>query len=207
MSEIDLIQRMKLMKNLSMLTKSMIVALTVAGIGATAIAAPVANTKAVASSSEALSAMQSKISLTQAINIAKQNAKGDLVSAEFDYDDDGKNKGTDKYEVEFVSNGTSYEVKVDANTGKILKTKQKKLDKKELAEYNAMKQAKVTLTSAMQKAAQSLNGKVISAEFELEKGKPVYDIEVVKGNQIYDVSIDANTGKVLSSQVDVEDDD
>ena len=195
------------MKNLSMLTKSMIVALTVAGIGANAIAAPVANTKAVASSSEALSAMQSKISLTQAINIAKQNAKGDLVSAEFDYDDDGKNKGTDKYEVEFVSNGTSYEVKVDANTGKILKTKQKKLDKKELAEYNAMKQAKVTLTSAMQKAAQSLNGKVISAEFELEKGKPVYDIEVVKGNQIYDVSIDANTGKVLSSQVDVEDDD
>ena len=70
-----------------------------------------------------------------------------------------------------------------------------------------MKQAKVTLTSAMQKAAQSLNGKVISAEFELEKGKPVYDIKVVKGNQIYDVSIDANTGKVLNSQVDVEDDD
>ena len=195
------------MKNLSMLTKSMIVALTVAGIGATAIAAPVANNKAVASSSEALSAMQSKISLTQAINIAKQNAKGDLVSAEFDYDDDGKNKDAGKYEVEFVSNGTSYEVKIDANTGKVLKTKQEKLDKKELAEYNAMKQAKVTLTSAMQKAAQSLNGKVISAEFELEKGKPVYDIEVVKGNQVYDVSIDANTGKVLSSQVDVEDDD
>ena len=195
------------MKNLSMLTKSMIVALTVAGIGATAIAAPVANTKAVASSSEALSAMQSKISLTQAINIAKQNAKGDLVSAEFDYDDDGKNKSTGKYEVEFVSNGTSYEVKIDANTGKVLKTKQEKLDKKELAEYNAMKQSKVSLTSAMQKAAQSLNGKVISAEFELEKGQSVYDIEVVKGNQIYDVSIDANTGKVLSSQVDVEDDD
>ena len=191
------------MKNLSMLTKSIFVALTVAGISATAIAAPVANTKAVASSSEALSAMQSKISLTQAINIAKQNAKGDLVSAEFDYDDDGKNKGTGKYKVELVSNGTSYEVKMDANTGKVLKTKQEKLDKKELAEYNAMKQAKVSLTSAMQKAAQSLNGKVISAEFELEKGQSVYDIEVLKENQIYDVSIDANTGKVLSSQVNV----
>ena len=211
MSEIDLIQRMNLMKNLSVLAKSMIVAISIAGVGAAAIAAPATNTKAVTSSSEAVSAMQSKISLTQAINIAKQNAKGDLVSAEFDYDDDddGKNKGTGtgKYEVEFVSNGTSYEVKIDANTGKVLKTKQEKLDKKELAEYNAMKQAKVSLTSAMQKAAQSLNGKVISAEFELEKGQSVYDIEVVKGNQIYDVSIDANTGKVLSSQVDVEDDD
>ena len=188
-----------------MLTKSMLVALTVVvGVGATAIAAPIANTKAVTSSNEAVSAMQSKISLTQAINIAKQNAKGDLVSAEFDYDDDD---ATSKYEVEFVGNGTSYEVKIDANTGKVLKTEQEKLDRKDMAEYSAMKQAKVTLTSAMQTAAQSVNGKVISAKFELEKGQSVYDIEVVKGNQIYDVSIDANTGKVLSSQVDVEDDD
>ncbi|WP_350656338.1 PepSY domain-containing protein [Psychrobacter sp. S1-30-MNA-CIBAN-0213] len=197
------------MKNLSVLTKSMIVALTIAGVGATAIAAPAANTKAVTGSSEAVSAMQSKISLTQAIEIAKQNAKGDLVNAEFDYDDDDNGKGavTGEYEVEFVSNGTAYEVKIDANTGKVLKTEQEKLDKEDMAEYSAMKQAKVTLTSAMQKAAQSVNGKVISAEFELEKGQSVYDVEVVKGNQIYDVSIDANTGKVLSSQVDVEDDD
>ena len=84
------------MKNLSMLTKTMIVALTVTGIGATAIAAPITNTKAVNSSNEAVSAMQSKISLTQAINIAKQNAKGDLVSVEFDYDDDD---ATSKYDL------------------------------------------------------------------------------------------------------------
>ena len=199
------------MKNLSTFTKSAIIALTIAGVGATAIAAPASNIKAVTGSSEAVSAMQSKISLTQAIDIAKQNAKGDLVSAQFDHedDDDDKNKGavTGEYEVEFVANGTSYEVKIDANTGKVLKTKQETLDRKDIAEYSAMKQAKVTLTSAMQQAAQSANGKVISAEFDLKKGQSLYDIEVVKGNQIYDVSIDANTGKVLSSQVDVEDDD
>lgn len=192
------------MKNLSTL-----IALTIAGVGATAIAAPaINNTNTVTSSSEALSALQSKISLTQAIDIAKQNAKGDLVSAAFDYDDE-KNKGAakSKYEVEFVANGTSYEVKLDANTGKVLKTEEETLDKKDMAEYSAMKQAKVTLTSAMQKAAQSVNGKVIGIEFELEKGQALYDVEVVKDNQIYDVSIDANTGKVLSSQIDVEDDD
>ena len=196
------------MKNLSTLTKSALIALTIAGVGATAIAAPVTNTKAVTGSSEAVSAMQSKISLTQAIDIAKQNAKGDLVSAEFDYDDDDDDKGTatSEYEVEFISNGTSYEVKIDANTGKVIKTEQEKLDKEDMAEYSAMKQAKVTLTSAMQKATQSVNGKVIGVEFELEKGQALYDIEVVKDNQIYDVSIDANTGKVLSSQVDMEDD-
>ena len=192
------------MKNLSTLTKSVLIALTIAGVGATAIAAPVANTKAVTGSSEAVSAMQSKISLTQAIDIAKQNAKGDLVSAKFDYDDDDS---TSEYEVELVANGTSYEVKIDANTGKVLKTKQETLDKKDMAEYSAMKQAKVTLTSAMQTASQSVNGKVISAEFELKKGQSLYDIEVIKGNQKYEVSIDANTGKVLSSQVDMEDDD
>ncbi len=208
------------MKNLSTLAKSMIVALTIAGVGATAIAAPLASStnKTATSSNEAVSAMQSKISLTQAIDIAKQNAKGDLVSAQFDHedesDDENENENeksesasTGEYEVEFVANGTSYEVKIDANTGKVLKTKQETLDKKDMAEYSAMKQAKVTLTSAMQKAAQSVNGKVISAEFGLKKGQSLYDIEVVKGNQIHEVSIDANTGKVLSSQVDVADDD
>ena len=192
------------MKKLSTLTKSVLIALTIAGVGATAIAAPVANTKAVTGSSEAVSAMQSKITLTQAIDIAKQNAKGDLVSAKFDYDDDD---ATSEYEVELVANGTSYEVKIDANTGKVLKTKQETLDKKDIAEYSAMKQAKVTLTSAMQTASQSVNGKVISAEFELKKGQSLYDIEVIKGNQKYEVSIDANTGKILSSQIDMEDDD
>lgn len=197
------------MKNLSTLTKSAIIALTIAGVGATAIAAPSANTKAVTGSSEAVSAMQSKISLTQAIDIAKQNAKGDLISAEFDYDDDDDNGNgavTGEYEVEFVSNGTAYEVKIDANTGKVIETEKEKLDKEDMAEYRALMQAKVTLTSAMQKATQSVNGKVIGVEFELEKGQALYDIEVVKDNQIYDVSIDANTGKVLSSQVDMEDD-
>lgn len=200
---------MTLMKNLSTLTKSAIIALTIAGVGATAIAAPSANTKAVTGSSEAVSAMQSKISLTQAIDIAKQNAKGDLISAEFDYDDDDDNGNgavTGEYEVEFVSNGTAYEVKIDANTGKVIETEKEKLDKEDMAEYRALMQAKVTLTSAMQKATQSVNGKVIGVEFELEKGQALYDIEVVKDNQIYDVSIDANTGKVLSSQVDMEDD-
>lgn len=191
------------MKNLSMLTKSTLVVLSLAGVGAAAIAAPMVKPKIATSLSEAVSAMQSKISLTQAINIAKQNATGDLISVAFDYDDDD---ATSKYEVEFVGNGTSYEVKIDANTGKVIKTKQEKLDTKDIAEYSAMKQAKVTLTSAMQTAAKIVNGKVISAEFELEKGQSVYDLEVVKGNHIYDVSIDANTGKVLSSQVDIDND-
>lgn len=88
------------MKNLSTLIKSMIVAFTIAGVGATAIAAPAANTKAVTGSSEAISAMQSKISLSQGIEIAKRNTKGDLVSAEFDYDDDNGKVLSSKVDME-----------------------------------------------------------------------------------------------------------
>ena len=191
------------MKNLSVLTKSMLIVLSLAGVGAAAIAAPIVKPKIATGANEAVTALQSKISLTQAINIARQNATGDLISVEFDYDDDD---ATSKYEVELVGNGTSYDVKIDANTGKVIKTKQEKLDTKDMAEYSAMKQAKVTLTSAMQTATKAVNGTVISAEFDLEKGQSVYDLEVVKGSQVYDVSIDANTGKVLSSQVDIDND-
>ena len=187
------------MQNLSALTKSAIITLTVVSVSAAAIAAPSANTKATTNSSEAVSAMQSKISLAQAIAIAKQNTKGDLVSAEFDYDDDD---ATNEYEVKLIANGTSYEVKIDADTGKVIKSEKERLDKEDMAEYSAMKQAKVSLTSAMQKATQRVNGKVIGAGFDLEKGQSIYDIEVVKGNQKYDVSVDANTGKILSSQID-----
>lgn len=189
------------MQNLSTLTKSAIITLTVVGVSAAAIAAPVLSTKATTSSSEAVSAMQSKISLAQAIAIAKQNTKGDLVSAEFDYDDDA----TNEYEVKLIANGTSYEVKIDADMGKVIKSEKERLDKEDMAEYSAMKQAKVSLNSAIQKATQSVNGKVIAATFDLERGQSIYDIEVVKGNQKYDVSVDANTGKILSSQIDRDD--
>lgn len=190
------------MQNLSTLTKSAIITLTVVGVSAAAIAAPVLSTKATTSSSEAVSAMQSKISLAQAIAIAKQNTKGDLISAEFDYDDDD---ATNEYEVKLIANGTSYEVKIDADTGKVIKSEKERLDKEDMAEYSAMKQAKVSLNSAIQKATQSVNGKVIAATFDLERGQSIYDIEVVKGNQKYDVSVDANTGKILSSQIDRDD--
>ena len=91
---------------------------------------------------------------------------------------------------------------IDSNTGKVLKPKQEKLDKEDMAEYSAMKQSKMTLTQAIQKATQTVNGKVLEAEFDVDNGKSVYEIKVVKGNEIHKVVVDSMTGKIISSRLD-----
>ncbi|WP_351019813.1 PepSY domain-containing protein, partial [Shewanella sp. AC91-MNA-CIBAN-0169] len=87
-------------------------------------------------------------------------------------------------------------VEIDANSGKILRTKQEKLDAEDVAEYSVMKQSKLSLLQAMKRATQTVNGKVISADFDVKNSRPVYDIEILKGTQEYDIVIDGITGRV-----------
>ena len=68
------------MKNLSTLSKSIIMVLSIAGVSTAAIAVGQSTTTRT-EVSEAVAAAQSKISLEQAIVIAKKTIKGDVVSA------------------------------------------------------------------------------------------------------------------------------
>ena len=68
-----------------------------------------------------------------------------------------------------------------------------------------MKQAQITLTQAMQKATESINGKIIEAEFDFDNGIPAYEIEMAKGMEIYKLMIDSMNGQVISSQLDDDD--
>lgn len=154
--------------------------------------------------SEAVAAAKSKISLEQAIAIGQKTIKGDLVSAKFDQN--GYSAGG-KYDVKFIAHNTEYKLRVDADTGKVLSAKQEKLDKDDIAEYKAMKNSKVSLAQAMEKATQNVNGKVIEAGFDVDNGKSVYEIKVAKGNQIHKIVIDSMTGKVISSRLESSDDD
>ena len=190
------------MKNLSILTKSVLIALSLLGMGTLAIASGQIPAVSGAKVSDAVAIATSKISLEQAIAIAQKNMSGDLVSAEFDQND---YLSGGKFEVKSISNDTEHEIKIDASNGKILKTKLEKLDAEDLAEHEAMKQAKISLIQAMQQATQAVNGKVIEAKFDLEDGKPMYDIEIAKGTQIYDLMIDSMTGQVISNQLDQDD--
>ena len=188
------------MKNLSMFGKSMVMALGIAGLGTASMMTVQASTKS--QSSEAMAAVQSKVSFEQALNIAQKTVKGDIVSAEFDQND---YSAGGKYEVKVIANNTEYEIDIDADSGKVLKTKQEKLDNKDIAEYKAMKQAKVNLNQAMQTAARSVGGTVFEAEFDNDDGQSVYEIKVAKGNQTHKIVIDAMTGKVISTRLDNDD--
>lgn len=185
------------MKNLSTLSKTIVMAIAIAGTGTATMVASQASTSD-GKMSEAVAAMQSKISLQQAIAIGNQTVKGDLVSAEFDQND---YSAGGKYEIKTIAGNIEHEIKIDANTGKVLSTKQERLDAEDMAEYNTMKRAKVSLTQAMQTAAQSVKGNVIEAEFDVDNGKSMYEIKVAKGNQVHKVVIDSMTGQVISNRL------
>ena len=192
-----------IMKNLSTLSKSIIMVLSIAGVSTAAIAVGQSTTTRT-EVSEAVAAAQSKISLEQAIVIAKKTIKGDVVSADFDQND---HSAGGNYEVKTIANNTEYKVKIDANSGKVLSNKQEKLDKEDIAEYNAMKKSKTSLNQAIQKANQSVKGKVIEAGFDMDFGKPTYKIEIIKGTKVHKVVVDSLTGKIIRSQVEAADND
>lgn len=186
------------MKKLSTLTLAALIALSTLGAGTFAIASGKLPTIPNMKTSDAAAIAKSKISLNQAIIIAQKVAKGDLISAEFDQNDYGAGG---KYEIKFVSNGMENEVKIDADTGKILKTKQEGMDQDDIEEYNAMKKSGLSLTQAMQQATKTIPGKIIEAEFDFDHGVPTYKIEIAQSSQVHKLVIDSNKGEVLSRQV------
>lgn len=186
------------MKNISTLKKLLAIALNVATLNLVAI--PMS--QAATSMNETVAASQSKISLEQAMVLANKAVAGNIISAGFDQEDRMENN---HYEIKIIANNNEQEVIINANTGEVIKDKMERLDRDDLAEYNAMKQAKISLSQAIKNANTTLNGTVLEAEFDMDANKPVYKIEIGKGNQVHDVVVDSITGKVLSSHVDHDD--
>ncbi|MGE6571983.1 PepSY domain-containing protein [Psychrobacter namhaensis] len=191
------------MKKLSTLSKPLVMALSMASISVVTVAvSQAATTKA--PSSEQQAASQSKIDLEQALLLANKAVKGDIVSVGYDQEDRTVNGN---YEIKIITNNNEQEVKVHANTGKVTKEEVERLVKEDLAEYKAMKQAKLTLTQAISKANQTLKGTVLEAEFETDFGKPVYKVEIGKDNQVYKIVVDSTTGNIIRSQARAADSD
>lgn len=191
-------KKTSIMKKTSALKKSLAVALSVATISMASVSA----SQAATSMSEIAAASQSKVSLEQALTLANKAVKGDIISVDFDQEDRAENS---HYDIKMIANNNEQEVRVNANTGKVTKDETERLDKEDLAEYNTMKQAKVSLSQAIKNANKTLKGTVLEAEFDMDFGKPVYKIEIGKGNQVHKVVVDSMTGKITSSQVDNDD--
>ncbi len=152
--------------------------------------------------SEVSAAQATKISLKQAITIASKQAAGTLVSAEFDDDDDDAQAGV--CEIEFSTDSTNYEIKVDATTSKIIGTETERLDSGDIADYKTQQQAKIDITNAMSIAEKETGGQIMEIEFKNDRDyddhTSYYEVEVLKGNQIIELNIDADTGSVFDKK-------
>ncbi|MDO4426806.1 MAG: PepSY domain-containing protein [Moraxella sp.] len=71
------------------------------------------------------------------------------------------------------------------------------------AERQAQSAAKLSQAQARSVAVKAVGGgKVTDIDFDVERGRSVYDVEVRSGNKEYQVKIDANTGAVIRKRLD-----
>lgn len=153
---------------------------------------------------EVRAAQAAKISLKQAITIASKSASGILISADFDEDDsDAIGKGG-VYELEFSTDSVNYEVKVDANTGKIVKKETDRLDGDDINVYQVQKKAKTDIMKAINIAEKQTGGKILEIEFENDRDyanhTAYYKADLLKGNKIVSINVDANSGKTFANK-------
>ncbi|MGP5273696.1 PepSY domain-containing protein [Psychrobacter faecalis] len=153
---------------------------------------------------ELRAAQAAKISLKQAITIASKSASGILISADFDEDDsDAIGKGG-VYELEFSTDSVNYEIKVDANTGKIVKKETDRLDGDDINAYQVQKKAKTDIMKAINIAEKQTGGKILEIEFENDRDyanhTAYYKADLLKGNKIVSINVDANSGKTFANK-------
>ena len=152
---------------------------------------------------QAALAKQAKITQDEAINAALEKVPGTVEEVELEDE-----KGTIVYEIELVStDGTEHEVKVDAQTGEVLKVEADDDENEEDAQNQAelAKQAKITEDEAINAALEKVPGTVNEIELEVENGTVVYEIEVLSTDGTeQEVKVDAQTGEVLKVEADDE---
>jgi hypothetical protein len=157
-----------------------------ASVGAYAAGA-IPGTKAAAFSS-------SKISAAQAVDYAVAKIPGRAVEVDFRH----KN-GQSYYKVEIVTDDQKQEVFVDAANGHIIESRPD-YDKKPL---QPLPNTNISLKQAIAAAEAKTGGRAKDADLSYKKGPSVYKVETVNNIQKYEVRVDANSGQVLSSHIDL----
>ncbi len=79
---------------------------------------------------------------------------------------------------------------------------------KDSKEVMAMSETSITMNKALEIALSTVPGTAKSVEFDLEKGKTIWEVEVVDANKkVHELEIDATSGKVLKQKLDDDNDD
>ena len=121
-----------------------------------------------------------------------------FIRANLDWDD-----GRAVYEVEFYSGSTEYDYEIDAVTGAIRSADR---DVEGFTVPSTSGGATITADRAKQIAlAEVPGGTVFKCQLDRDDGRLVYEVEVYSGTTEYDFEIDAQTGSILSRDVDYRD--
>lgn len=128
---------------------------------------------------------------------------------EMDYE-----KGSMVYEVEFVWNGEEYDIEIDAKTGAVLATNHEYEDDvpKDNAPVTTTPDTQTIDMDEAKKAAfdhagvEAADAKNVRCELDRDDGVTHYDVEFTANGYEYDYEIDANTGAVLKSEKERDDD-
>lgn len=127
------------------------------------------------------------------------------------------------YEMELEGPDGEYEIKMDANTGEILKVEQERRSEQQKADMDDMRKdddeqktdaggqgqvnskKRIGYNEAKQIALKKFNGKIKEIEIDLDDGRLIYEVEIRKGKQEAEFEIDAYTGEILFMSVENDD--
>ena len=139
-------------------------------------------------------AAQTRVTPEQAIATAQKQVGGQATEIKL------KDKyGTPAYEVDVRNGNQEHSLRIDAVSGQVLGSKVE-------TKRKPAHQAAISLERAMQIALGKVNGRVMEAERDNNRDQVVYKVKVLAtDNVLHKVVIDANSGNVLSSNVDYDD--
>ena len=150
-----------------------------------------------------------KLSEDEAVAIAAESVDANAKVIYVELEDEN---GTIVYSVEMAQNGKKFEVNVDANSGKIIKSGEdveyEGADEEDNEDGDEPVTASVKLTQseavAIAAASVDSGAKVLDVELEDENGVIVYGVEMTLNGKELDIKVDANSGQIVASDDDAE---
>lgn len=157
--------------------------------------------KTTSSSENSSTSTSSQISASKAKSIAFNDAglkESEVYDLEVELDRDN---GTLHYDVSFEKDGKDYDYEINAKTGKIISVEKPNATTSE-AKISKSKAKSTALSHAGVKESE-----ISRYEVELEKDDGIwkYEISFNVGRTEYDYTINAETGKIIESEKDIDD--
>ena len=150
------------------------------------------------------------ISVDEAKRIALEKVAGasesDIVKVVKDIDD-----GREEYDVEIVYDGFEYDIELSAEDGRLLDISKEKADAEEpvvveTASPSSDNSSDTGLAKARKTALAQVPGAseldIVKAHKDYDDGRQEYEVEIRYNGYEYDYEIDAETGNIISSDVD-----